>query len=555
MSLARLLTRTRYGVAILAAALCGACSNFACGSAPMLNAVVPGTGYPRQLLAVDGQTGGASVVWDAGTADEMEITTGLLGTQYFQIPQDAAPGPHAVALKNASGTSSTVTVTVLPEAPFPAPRIEDIGIVDMQGAGPTDVLLTVSAANLDVDATVAIEETTAAGKVRRAVGPTVLWGGLPIDYLQSHEPDTFGYPVYHYAQQLVPVEDVTPGATLHITVTNTDGETNAMDVTVPASVDDLDSDGDGLLNSWEEKGYQAPSGTTIDLKALGVNAWKKDILIEVDMTAAVAIDPGMWAMVEQTFRDAPVLNPDGSAGITVIIDRGQSPVLTNGGQALPDHDCLTYDDPAPAPPPGCEDLRSFYEFKRDYFDSDRLRLFHYVVWGNRNVVLASGESELWGNDIAITLGGTSIGTKLNYQVGTFVHELGHNLALTHGDLFDDLENYKFKQNLPSVMSYRYQPNGVDNDCDLKTNGIFTYSQGTLKRLSEMAVDENIGICDNKMLDFNGDAAHTSGAMNLNFLGGPAAGADSDMDDEWNDFDQWGRIRLNFASPGSNWQGN
>lgn len=540
------------GTILIAALMGSACAR----GVPTLNAVVPGTGYPRQLLAVDGTTEAASVVWDAGSGAEVVITTGLFATQYFQIPSGAAAGPHTVAIRNRFGTSSTTTVTVLGQAPFPAPRVEDVGILFMESAvGPVDMLLTVSAANLDTAAQVSVDQLDPAGAViPRTVGPTVLWGGLPIDYQQHHSPDTFGYPVYHYAQQLVPVEAVTLGAPLRITVTNVDGQASTIVVPTPASADMLDSDGDGLLNAWEQNGYTAPSGTVIDLKTVGTHLWRKDVLIEVDHTTTVPINPMLWQRVEEVFRDAPVLNPDGSAGISVIIDRGQGPVLTNGGQELDAHDCLTLDDPAPAPPAGCNDLRSFFDFKRGFFDNDRLLLFHYVVWGNRHVNPISGESERWGNDIAITLGISADGTKLNYQLGTFIHELGHNLGLTHGDIFDNLEPYNFKVNLPSVMSYRY-PGGVDTDCDLKSDGVFTYSQGTLKRLSEMFVDENIGVCDNKAANLNMNPTITAEPANLNWMGGPLNGADTDMNDDWNDFDQWGKLRLNFSHPNSQWNGD
>ena len=99
-----------------------ACSTFACSNGPpTLKGIVPGTGYPRQLVAVDGTTAGVSVVWDVG-GTEIEFVTGLFGTQYFQIPEGATAGPHMVALRNPNGTSSTTTVTVLNPAPFPACR-------------------------------------------------------------------------------------------------------------------------------------------------------------------------------------------------------------------------------------------------------------------------------------------------------------------------------------------------------------------------------------------------------------------------------------------------
>ena len=549
--------RARYGAAILVAALSSyACSTFACSTGPpTLNGVVPSTGYPRQLLAVDGTTLGVSVVWDVG-GTEIEMATGLFGTQYFQIPEGATAGDHMVALRNANGTSSMATVTVLAPAPFPAPRIEDVGILAMGGAGPVDVLLTVSAANLDVNATVTVDELDGEQAEARTVGPVILWGGLPIDYQQAHDPSTFGYPVYHYAQQLVPVEGVTLGSRLAVTVTNAHGETNTFVFPMPPSLADLDSDGDGLLNSWEESGYAAPSGANISLPALGTNVWRKDILVEVDHSPAVKIHDDLWQEVELAFRNAPVLNPDGSAGINIIIDRGQGGALTGGGQELPDHHCVTYADPAPAPPLGCTDLRSFYEFKRDYFNDDRLRLFHYVVWGNRWWEdVRTGESERWGNDVAVTLAPLAAGsTSLAAQLGTFVHELGHNLGLTHGNLFDNSEDYPLKPNLPSVMNYKYQLKGVDYlNCDLIGDGLYTYSQGTLRILSEPFVDENLGVCDNKAINLDMDTAISAGPANLNWIG--RVGTDADMVDDWHDYDQWGNLRLNFTAVGSNWRSN
>ena len=57
-----------------------------------------------------------------------------------------------------------------------------------------DVALTIAAANLDLDATVAVAEIVGGTPVARRVRSTVSWGALPVDYLQHHQPDTFGYP-------------------------------------------------------------------------------------------------------------------------------------------------------------------------------------------------------------------------------------------------------------------------------------------------------------------------------------------------------------------------
>jgi hypothetical protein len=231
--------RSAFAMLVVALAAAG------CGQ-PDLDGVVPARGYPRQLLAVQGDTVLASVVWNAGAADEKEMYNGLFGTQYFQIPEDAKPGTYNVALRNADGTSPSLTVEVLarPKA-FPPPRIEDIGILAVAGTGPVDLALTVAAANLDVDATVAVEETVgAAAPAGKTVSETVAWGGLPIDYLQDHKPATFGYPVYHYAQLLSAVKGVALGSTLRVTVTNTDGQQAIREYKIPSSLSNFDSDGD-----------------------------------------------------------------------------------------------------------------------------------------------------------------------------------------------------------------------------------------------------------------------------------------------------------------------
>ncbi len=50
-----------------------------------------------------------------------------------------------------------------------------------------------------------------------------------------------------------------------------------------------------------------------------------------------------------------------------------------------------------------------------------------------------------------------------------MHELGHNLGLSHGDLMSNTQDYVFKPNLPSIMSYRYGA-GVDVTCDCNKMG-------------------------------------------------------------------------------------
>jgi len=97
----------------------------------------------------------------------------------------------------------------------------------------------------------------------------------------------------------------------------------------------------------------------------------------------------------------------------------------------------------------------------------------------------SGVSDIGGGDSLITLGlwGAS-GQTDPVQAGTFMHELGHSLGLTHGGLyFDTAGSYvptlepNCKPNYQSVMSYQFQ-------VDLLDNGVLDYSEQALGTVNE-----------------------------------------------------------------------
>ena len=561
------------GMAILAAA----CSS----AAPTLDAIVPSTGYPRQLLAVDGATLFAGVVWDVGMSTETVLYSGLFGTSYFQIPPTASAGSHDVAIRNSNGTSTTFKVNVLAPTDFrddptgqtpyfPPPRIEDIGILVISGTTSMDLILTVAAANLDVEGKITVDEIVDNPETPINEGPpqsrsvvhSSRWGGLPIDYLQHHQPSTFGYPVYHYSQFLAVVVGVTPGATIEVTVSNTDAKTDSEKYRVPNDPSQVDGDGDGLFDSWEEGSYTAqPSGNQVPLASMGVHRWRKDVLVEVDWTSKAKPDALVWGVVSQSFADAPVLNPDGSRGVNLIIDRGQGGVFSGGGQTLPEHDCLTLDELAPAgnAATACPTVTSFFSYKGTptTFNPDRLRLFHYVIFGNRDVDNRTGLGERYGNDFYVTIGSLPIQILPTIQSFTLLHELGHNLGFSHGDLLAEDQNYHNKPNLPSVTGYRYMPL-FPGPCGLIGNGIMTYSQGTLISIVESQVNEPAGLCDGVPAELNLDwDTNDVGAVNINAPLGPIVeyGEDNDTDDTWDDFDQWGSLLLDFTAKGSNWHDN
>ena len=543
----------------------GSCTPTSPGAAPVLNSIATSTGYPRQMLAVNGDTSGASIVWNVdvpGVANpnEITITTGQGGTRYFQIPDNAAPAIYPVALRAGANTSNIVCVIVKPSSgAFPAPRIEDIGLNGRTGS---DIAITISAANMDSDARLTVNGTE--------ISARYLSSALPIPYLIDRIPATFGYPVYHYAQIRGIVSNPTIGSTLNVVITNHDGQSDSKSYTLPARWEDLDSDGDGLLDSWEDGIYTAPNGGTVNLRAMGTTKYKKDILLEADWTSLAApgtasYDDDLWPFVIGVFANAPVLSPDGTAGVNLIIDHGQGGEFTEGGDVVtPGHTTMAMGTQCGGRA-GCMnmvDYRDDYNGRPGFYNSARKGLFHYTIFANRHVRGAGGQAEfpsgnLGGDDMFCAMpwvSTTSFGECL-------AHELGHNIGLAHGGLtpWNTYDHSNAKVNFNSIMNYRYSYGGTPIGCRpvSGTGGPVTFSQGMLNPIVEASVDENKGICDNVRLDFNGDGLYTTGAMDIvdEYTGSVQEGRGSGTTlGTSRDYDQWGNMILDFRSCWNDTQG-
>ena len=509
-------------------------------SPPVLDGVEPATGYPRQLLAVNSDALGASVVWDVGLPTEQTIANGVVTTSYFQIPAGATPGTHPVALRNSKGTSASQNVTVLaPSGNFPAPRIESIDVLrdtpPDEGAGSSrTLLLTVAAANMDVDATIALTNT--------GTLTCYQWGAIPLNFQQVHTPATFAYPVYHYEQKVCRFENAPESGPITVTVTNSDGQAHSRDYLVlPPSA--LDSDGDGIMDTIEQSNLGG-----LDLPKMGADPEHKTIFVEADWTSASVPNVNDWATLEAAFADAPVLNPDGTRGITLIIDRGQDAgqpggLFTKGGELLPAHSTMDFGASSAL------GYKNFFDYKSAHFDSQRLPIFHYAVIGVALPNGSSGRGEIWGNDFMVTFATFAKWGSSAAESATFMHELGHNLGLRHGGLVDDTpqNNETRKPNFASTMNYRYQFPLVSIDCNFVSDNVLTYSQGILTPVTESSVTETAGICDNAPLDMNGDMMISVASLAID------TNSDGDRADTHQDLDQWGNLKMSLT--GSGWKGN
>ena len=255
-----------------------------------------------------------------------------------------------------------------------------------------------------------------------------------------------------------------------------------------------DTDGDGIKDGDETLG----TASGLKLQLMGTNPLRKNILIEYDWFNdskdcgfhSHRPTPGAIKRVARAFEKAPVKNPDGSRGIYLIQDYGQSP-LFKGGNKVYDSDGRLNGD---------IEGHEFANHKAANFSPNRLGYFHYILLVHRynRTSDSSGQAELPGDDSIVSLNCFYISPDI--VASTIMHELGHNLKLRHGGH----EHCNYKPNYNSVMNYRFQFAGIDKNtsCDAKGDGVLAYSTGKRINLNEFRLNENKGVCGSKAIDWN-----------------------------------------------------
>jgi hypothetical protein len=248
-----------------------------------------------------------------------------------------------------------------------------------------------------------------------------------------------------------------------------DGLTDAEEGLLGTDPDNPDTDGDGLPDGWEVHGVNG-----IDLRGKGASPLHKDIFVHMDFMARASAANGLapndtvLRAIEAVFAAAPVSNPDGRMGITIHFDRGKEVPF--------DADLSPVDS-------------EFAALKAAHFDPRRAPVYHYMIWANGyGGGTSSGNSfAIPNSDFLVTLGhwnGGNGGTD-NEKIGTFVHELGHNLGLMHGGS----EHRNYKPNHLSIMNYLFQTRGILRD----GRRVFDYQLFPLPRLQERALLEANGL--------------------------------------------------------------
>jgi len=291
-----------------------------------------------------------------------------------------------------------------------------------------------------------------------------------------------------------------------------------------------DSDQDGLSDKWEQDGIDidGDGSVDLDLPAIGADPLHKDIFVEIDYMEHHQPDVDAIQDVIDAFAAAPVSNPDNQDGINLHLLVDDQIQHQDAITMWADFDTINdghFGTSAERSNPNWENIRSA-----------RRLVFRYGLFVHQYSLYpsSSGLAELGGDNFIVSLGapgwgtdanGHSVGTR-DEQAATFMHELGHTLALRHGGVDDT----NCKPNYLSVMSYSRQFSWFVPGRPLD------YSRACLPTLVENDLDEWLGVQgDSSVLTVYADGyggfriAQTSGAIDWDgdgFMEGESVAGDN-----------------------------
>ncbi len=355
--------------------------------------------------------------------------------------------------------------------------------------------------------------------------------------------------------------------------------------------DDTDSDGDGLLDSWETAGrgldVNGDGLIDLDLFALGARPDSQDLFIEIDVMAGVPFLFESITDVVDSFAQAPVVNPDGSTGIRL---HAQVDELDLPFEQYWERDFVAFDT-AKSLYFGTEAQR--FDPNAEHVLAAKKRAYRYCIFANERDDGAFGVAETPGNDFWITmrsLGEEQVTERRPWRwwlAHTFMHELGHNLGLRHSGGYDidgdDPNNpyysANYKPNYISCMNYAFDFMRRDRADGRQWPLVVDYSREALLPLDESNLSEPVGLpsdeyadvfvpygiaeSDGSMrvawavlddpdgVDWNGDVDwDDSGVVqDITFYGGGRPQSGPSPGDKLNGFNDWALIELPIGTEG------
>lgn len=223
-----------------------------------------------------------------------------------------------------------------------------------------------------------------------------------------------------------------------------------------------DDDNDGLSNGLEMNGL-----LKWDLPALGLDYQRQDIVVYMDtMNASYPPSEDGFGQIIDVFANSPVKNPNGETGINMVLVAGKVVPLDTNLEPV---------------------QTEFNAIKQEYFPKELLGIAHYMIWayGHSNSTSSGYSFGIPASDFVVTLGSWGGSATDDAKVGTFIHELGHNLGLRHGGKTDQINS----PNYLSVMNYDFQIQGVIKDGER----VFDYQRIETEPLNEGNLNELLGI--------------------------------------------------------------
>ncbi len=405
------------------------------------------------------------------------------------------------------------------------PRIDYVSLLNYCQQDQTcSFSVHLSGANIDSGARIEIEGGVNSIAKHQSRLDNANWLGLGWDRAHagySMDPTYFAFPIYHYDSVYTDLDHMQVGQEISISVSNPDNQrSNSLTLTIPCK-ENLDSDGDGFLDDWESKGVNG-----LDLPAMGANPNRKDVFVEVDRMIVknrVWSDfaerdyplPKIFEDASHIFSQAPILNPDGSSGISLHIDFGQPEFEKvgkgSGGSLVPWTKFTGFGAKAFIKPPENYTDAEAVRNNPMYFATNRHQVFRYCLFADQQFGTGSTGGGRTGSTFFLTLGVSQMrAIEHNFQLGVFIHELGHTFGLSHvGEETQSGLNYK--PNFNSLMNYLFTFKGRDIDgklsaVDGKPTGdyVYAYSEGMNACLDEASLLEVLGVANHYPHDWNGN---------------------------------------------------
>ena len=267
---------------------------------------------------------------------------------------------------------------------------------------------------------------------------------------------------------------------------------------VADAITGADRDGDGLLDTWEENGLDVDADGVVDvpLHEMGADPDVPDIFVEVDWMVQpekresgfviqneISLAPGESAMriVYNSFKDH---------GINLHIDAGPDSVdfvtgkkwgdLSGGNEVAYEKNFNT----------GSK-YEHWNEVVEENFAEERRTTFRHCIFINTyNGGTSSGlANDIPGQYFLVANQQWLRNTGDVGVAGTFMHELGHTLGLSHGGFdYVGVNNHThYKPNYLSIMNYLFQTSGLEGTFEVN------YSDYTLPDLDETQLLESAGV--------------------------------------------------------------